>query len=284
MASSKAEDWKAFLAALAGLLDYGDTPALWGRIAPALNGLLGLSSISLIDYGPARAPSILFTTPRGGIYDERIAAYVQGGYLFDPFYLACTEQQADGLVYLKAVAPPDFRTSEYFRSFFAAPQIADEVNLILRPDPRTILALSLSRPLALGAFPSAVRSRIDACSAFLARLCIASWQHFQPGASRAASNSQFHQQLKSAIDNFGKSVLTPREKQVLDHLLRGYSVKSAAANLGVTPGTVRIHRHSIYQKLDIGSQTELFALILECLRLSSGSRDEDPLRYMMPPG
>ena len=93
----------------------------------------------------------------------------------------------------------------------------------------------------------------------------------------------FHIKLKEAMERLGTRVLTPREKTILDQLLRGYSVKVTAERLGVSEGTVRIHRHSIYTKLDIGSQTELFSLVIESLKHMDPAGSLDPLERFLPP-
>ncbi len=45
-------------------------------------------------------------------------------------------------------------------------------------------------------------------------------------------------------------------------ILRGHSTHSVSALLGIAEGTVKNHRKSIYAKLNIASQQELFSLFL----------------------
>jgi DNA-binding CsgD family transcriptional regulator len=49
-------------------------------------------------------------------------------------------------------------------------------------------------------------------------------------------------------------------------VLQGHSVKSTAQELGISPETVRMHRKNLYLKLDINSQSELFAQFIGWLR------------------
>jgi DNA-binding NarL/FixJ family response regulator len=53
------------------------------------------------------------------------------------------------------------------------------------------------------------------------------------------------------------SALTKRRWQVATLACRGLSNRQIAEKLGVTEGTVKIHLHAIYEKLDIHSRTEL---------------------------
>lgn len=54
--------------------------------------------------------------------------------------------------------------------------------------------------------------------------------------------------------------LTPRENEVLSHVLRGQLNKQIAADLGVDERTVKRHRSSVMAKLDVKSMVELTRL------------------------
>jgi len=71
--------------------------------------------------------------------------------------------------------------------------------------------------------------------------------------------------------------LTPRERDVLWYLLRGYSSALTAEKLQTSDGTVKIHRKNIYRKLEIGSQAELFSLFINCIPFARPGLPEDPL-------
>lgn len=51
--------------------------------------------------------------------------------------------------------------------------------------------------------------------------------------------------------------LSPREEEVLRHLLEGYRVGTIARKLFISPHTVRNHLKKIFAKLEVRSQTEL---------------------------
>jgi DNA-binding NarL/FixJ family response regulator len=53
------------------------------------------------------------------------------------------------------------------------------------------------------------------------------------------------------------SVLTPREREVLTLTTRGMKTKQIAQQLNIVEGTVRIHLHSIYEKLHVDGRVEL---------------------------
>lgn len=51
--------------------------------------------------------------------------------------------------------------------------------------------------------------------------------------------------------------LSPREREVLDELIRGHYNKNIADHLGITPRTVEFHRANIFDKMGVGSAVEL---------------------------
>jgi two-component system, NarL family, nitrate/nitrite response regulator NarL len=53
------------------------------------------------------------------------------------------------------------------------------------------------------------------------------------------------------------AALTNRRRQVAMLICEGLSSRSIAKKLGVTEGTVKVHLHAIYEKLDVHSRTEL---------------------------
>lgn len=56
--------------------------------------------------------------------------------------------------------------------------------------------------------------------------------------------------------------LTPRERAVLERLLKGFSSKQIAKKLGISPRTVEFHRANIMRKLGARNATELVAKVL----------------------
>ncbi|HLM08956.1 MAG TPA: response regulator transcription factor [Thermoleophilaceae bacterium] len=51
--------------------------------------------------------------------------------------------------------------------------------------------------------------------------------------------------------------LTPREREVLQHIARGYMYKEIAARLAISPKTVEAHVSSVLRKLQLSSRHEL---------------------------
>ncbi len=65
------------------------------------------------------------------------------------------------------------------------------------------------------------------------------------------------------------SDLTPREREILCHLVEGKSNKAIARVLGISDGTVKLHVKAILRKLDVHSRVEAAVIAVEkslCLR------------------
>jgi len=82
-----------------------------------------------------------------------------------------------------------------------------------------------------------------------------------------------HRQVREVDHRIGTlrsllSKLTPRERAVFELLVRGQVHKQIAYELGITERTVKMHRHSVMQKLQVRSLAEL-AVIAERLGLLS---------------
>ena len=90
------------------------------------------------------------------------------------------------------------------------------------------------------------------------------WGRHNSGKVRDAGDD-VHQRLTECFDGFGQSVLTRREREISQLLLRGHSSKSVARELNIAPGTVMVHKRNLFGKLGISSQYELFSLFIDKL-------------------
>ena len=59
--------------------------------------------------------------------------------------------------------------------------------------------------------------------------------------------------LKSFLRSPSKSILTPREREIVQLIAEGHSNKQIAIMLGVSPKTVGTHRAAVMRKLNLSS-------------------------------
>ena len=64
----------------------------------------------------------------------------------------------------------------------------------------------------------------------------------------------------SGLESEWSKVLSAREREIILLVGRGLSNKAVARELGLTPGTVKTHVHSIFVKLGERSRTGLVVL------------------------
>ncbi len=67
----------------------------------------------------------------------------------------------------------------------------------------------------------------------------------------------FAEQLPPAEVDPELDLLTPREREVLQHIARGYMYKEIAARLGISAKTVEAHVSAVLRKLQLSSRHEL---------------------------
>jgi DNA-binding CsgD family transcriptional regulator len=69
--------------------------------------------------------------------------------------------------------------------------------------------------------------------------------------------------IRGSKRNPGTSNLTLRQREVLQLLGEGYSMKQTAAILNVTPRTVAFHKYSIMQEYQLKSNADLLRFAIQ---------------------
>lgn len=60
----------------------------------------------------------------------------------------------------------------------------------------------------------------------------------------------------------GAELLTPREREVLRHVVAGASNKEAGRTLGISPRTIEVHRARIMEKLGAKNTADLVRIVV----------------------
>jgi len=207
--------------------------------------------------------------------------YTNGPYLLDPFYTAFLGGIEPGCYSMRELAPPDFKSSRYYTEYYLPWGAGDEMGYLLpiAEDVCAHLSFALTDPKSN--FSKAEMRFAADVQPIVERLMQRVWARLKPDAHASdAFRVDFHFRMTQAFRSFGTSVLTDREGEITHLLLRGHSAKSIARLLGISPGTVRNHMKSIYAKLEISSQSELFGLFFEALSNVDGDVNVDPLVYL----
>lgn len=228
----------------------------------------------LFVYEGNHRPLALFDTFPPDKRHVYVEDYQVGPYLLDPFYLACTRNQAPGLWRLRQFAPDHFYLGEYYVTYYQQTGLTEEIAFFVDLAEGAKAVLSLMRGTCNPAYSREEMQLLDCAQPVVAQVVNEAWALCRAHAPRPVQDLDY--KIREAFDQFGAHVLTAREQEVVQMLLRGHSSASVAEHLAISPGTVKIHRKNIYAKLGIGSQSELLGLFVRDL---AGQRDDpEPLR------
>ena len=216
-------------------------------------------------YQRRRRPKVLCEALAHPLRSNDATAYLGGAYLLDPFRVHAENLKAPEVVRLAEIAPEDFFSSEYFRSYYASSRLADEVNFLVPVAPSEVVAVCVGRSLSMPPFDDREMQRFRAWLPLVGALFCRHLALAGPAAGRDAREPEDreHHRLEARLSAFGAEVLTPREHEVVQHLLRGHAASDIAARLCMSVQTVRVHRRNIYEKLAISSLGELFGMAMQ---------------------
>ncbi|QXI30802.1 helix-turn-helix transcriptional regulator [Pseudomonas vanderleydeniana] len=262
-------------AGLADAFAHLDQPDGLNHLAQAFAELVPVESVMISLERKDRPPQLLYLQ---GIPEEFRAAlierYFTAGYLLDPFCLAVENGLAEGFYPLAEIAPDDFFDSEYYRTYYLKLGCAEDSYYIVNLDEHSKISISLFQGLGAENLNAAQLSLLRAVEPMV-RALVREFsgrglqRHpllFDPPAEGLVRDAEVSRRIQAAFSRFGCQVLTEREREAAQMVLRGHSVKSTAREMNISPETVRMHRKNLYLKLGISSQSELFAQFIDWLR------------------
>ncbi len=238
-----------------------------------------LKSLTNFDYSVAFAfyqsekPLCLFHTFSPKKRVVFVDDYLKGPYLLDPFFKACGRKVDTGLYRLRDIAPDRFYQSEYYRSYYIQTGLSEEICYTFYLPKGVAVAISLMRSGESSRFSAREFRLLVSVAPIVVSLAQRHWQDVPEKFDVEATVDEPHQDralIENTVSTLFSQRITPRETQVVAQVLEGHSSDSIATNLGISVGTVRIHRRNIYAKLRISSQQELFSIFLK--KITAGRR------------
>jgi DNA-binding CsgD family transcriptional regulator len=278
---AEGQRWQALLRdALPGVAAAVGTPQFAGRLIESLHPVLEFEWWMVMVYRQHANPEMLCENFTGSWRARGLTAYVGGFYILDPFYIMSHALDRPEVCRLGDIAPDGFLESEYHRAHYASGRIGDEVNYLWPLEGGATLAVSLERSENSAEFSDADVGRMETVQPLLYALACRHWSMTRQWTAPPAG-LELGRLVQDAAANFGRKLLTPRECEVVKLVLRGFSSKSISHALGISPGTVKVHRENIYAKLGISSQAELFNLFIASVIApaeAAGAAGADPGR------
>ena len=256
--------------ALAALVAASDSNSAARSLLAVVAAAVEHDGASLLAFHRHAAPAVIAHTLNPELERHFLDRYLAGPYLLDPLYRIALQPAPPAFCRFREAAPDRFRASEYYRHYCERTHLTDEIDYFAKVGPTTALVLVVGR-LDRRFSQSALRDL-----EMLAPLVRSGLQRVgSPTAGTGDTDPGFHQRLIDCFDNFGNGVLTRREREICQFLLRGHSGKSVARELDIAPGTVTVHKRNLFAKLGIRSQYELFSLFIAALPGGDGGLPAD---------
>jgi DNA-binding CsgD family transcriptional regulator len=234
-------------------------------LVDALKSLTDFDYSVVFAYYQSERPLCLFHTFSPSKRVVFVDDYLKGPYLLDPFFKACERQVDTGLYRLRDIAPDRFYQSEYYRSYYIQTGLSEEICYTFYLSKGVAVVISLMRSGESSRFSARQFALLESVAPIIVSLAQRHWHDVPDRFDLKTPAGEVHEE-RSLIENtvavLFRRRITPRETQVVAQVLQGHSSESIAKNLGISVGTVRIHRRNIYAKLQISSQQELFAIFV----------------------
>ena len=196
-----------------------------------------------------------------------LSAYLRGGYLLDPFYVACTNDHPAGLWRMSDLAPDSFYTSGFSISKDIHPCVSsshgtliEELGFIIPIHSRVSVVYSLMRSSANGVFHEHELTALKALAPMINSLVQMHCRLQHPECYTDTQHSEA--QSEDAFVDILQGQLTETQRYIAKLVLQGHSNASVADVLRISEGTVKVHKHNIYQRLNISNNSDLFRLFI----------------------
>lgn len=227
-------------------------------------------------------PQVLYHEIPASAVSSQVDTYLDGPYREDPFYQTSMNQPRSKFYRLSRITAGKLRESQYYRDYYAETGTVDEAIYLSRLRAGNVINLCMMRLPQQGEFSEQEYETLYLLAEPVSELIKSHSEHNDFAVTHLIQPGINHQ-IDLAFRTFGSSLLSPREKDVLELMLRGYGTDISATRLGIALETVRRHRKSIYRKLDVSSQTDLFSLFINSLTCLGEAGGDDPLRVYMSP-
>lgn len=236
-------------------------PSFPAVLEETLSHLCYFDTIIMVTYKKALKPILIHPTDPNE-QSATLRLYLNRAYLLDPVFNSIQNGIVPGVYRLVDMAPDSFEETEYYQTCYRNFDLVDEINILIDLDKSTTCAVSLGRQRSVGSIRRTELNNLKTVFPMIEALIRQFWLT-QAGeyVDRAPSSGA----LKTALKTFASGVLTDREQEVLGLLLKGHSSKSIANELGITAGTVKVHRKNIHARLNTSTQSEIFTLFLSHL-------------------
>jgi len=268
--------WDNHLARMIGQVDSDELP---GQLVAGLSTLLPFSMTTIFILRGQSRPICTFENFPESVNKIGIQNFINGTYVLNPVYRAHLNGIQQGVYRLRDLAPDDYFSSGFTETHKVIEAPNEEIAHLTEGWPRgfeelviavpiddVTIEIDLYRRYKDGGFSQADIEKLSSRVSVIGAITSKFWQL---RSDKLAPNPRDNS-INDIYDDFGSGVLTRREREVIQYVLRGHSSGSIALNLDISVTTIKTHRKRAYSKLNISSQSELFSMFLNCARAGFG--------------
>ncbi len=258
------------------------TDQFFAALTAAINGQVKIDYPQFWLYHIDLPPRVLYHEIPKEAVASQVDSYLEGPFREDPFFQTSMDRPRAKIYRLSRASVENLEQSDYYRNYYADTGTVDEAMYLAKLHAGNVINFSMMRLPKHGPFSDKEYERLYLLAEPVSELLKSHSEHGNFSTTYLIQPGIDHQ-IDLAFQTFGSSMLSPREKDVLELMLRGYGTSVSAERLGIALETIRRHRKSIYRKLDVSSQTDLFSLFINAMSCMGEAAGADPLAIYMGP-
>jgi len=245
--------------AVADVVAASDSKSIAEKLVALICVTVPNDGTSLLAFHKDASPDVLAHSLSPATRRHFLDRYLAGPYLLDPLYQMALSDNKPTMCRFRDTQPDRFRSSEFYRQYVERTHLVDEMDFLCEVSSASTLVIVVGR--TKNRFSRSERNRLR----IIEPIVLAAMQRVWTEREHIPDDPQrvMHQRLTECYDHFGDDVLTQREREITQLLLRGHSTKSVARRLNIAPGTVMVHKRNLFSKLGVTSQLELFSRFIE---------------------
>ena len=265
---------------LANIVAHVGEPIFFQQVFAAIEAQVPVALPQAWLYHKDLPPKLLDHKISKEAYTSQVDEYLEGPYREDPFFKISLSAPRNNCYRLSRLITGNFEDSSYHRDYYGSTGTVDEAIIVTRLGDGSVVNISFMRLESHGEFSGGEYNWLYSVSQVIAELIELHTRREEFVESNLLQPGVDHH-IQQGFECFGTSYVSEREQEVLELLLRGYGADTSAERLNISLETVRRHRKSIYKKLDVNSQADLFALFINTIPYVAQAKGQDPLQIYM---
>ncbi|WP_293574124.1 helix-turn-helix transcriptional regulator [Phaeobacter sp.] len=263
------DELERFSKSIAQIIEIPDAP---DELIAALAAILPFDAALCVVNHRDHAPTYLTDTYTAGSAKSAVQLYVSRTYVLNPVHNALQNGLKPGVYLMSDLAPDNWNRALLTQGADVLQEDGEEIGyrtpgwpsglqeltvLVELPDGH-IGEVSIARAAQVGGFSSHDIARLQPFQPLIGAAFRAIWcRHMQNTPIPAEPDRRTLTPIP-----FGEGLLTPREIEVVQLILKGHSSLSISLTLDIAIPTVKTHRKNAYAKLAISSQSQLLQAFL----------------------